>query len=1732
MAINKEYNDVQLDVKFTEASTRANLVSEENISVSFGKLAKWHEALVPSGGSSGQFLGWNSDGTAKWVSNPNSDTKVTDTVGTANTYYPAGLTGTSTATGTQVFDTSFKFIGTTGTTSAVGKAQLVLGNSTASGTANNKQGSLVVYGSTAYAHTIQGAPTAARTLTLPDKTGTFALTSDIPTIPPIPTVNDAALTLKGAGTTVTTFTANASSPKSLDIVAGSNVTVTADATNSKILIASSHPTITKSTDTTSTASPGHGGTFTTVDTVTRDAYGHVTKINTKTITLPADSNTDTKVTQSATTTANYRPILFGAKNSTDTSVLADTVTDAAYASTLLYARPQDGTLYANKIFLHSGGSFGQINMKTNSYNVMLRQDNSNTYFLVTAKDDPDGTWTSARPLTINNSTGVCSINGNAATASAWATARTLSLSGQLTGSVSVKGNADMTLNGYLKNSFIYDETEDFASYAWHKFAETTISNPNNDYSITFIVSKTWGNVPRCSGILTAHIRTNSTKIHDSSHFYWQLANADIDPEDFVFVYTNTANTSCKVELWHKQSSRWDGWIFSVLKEHSRLSKNNAWTLYTDTGHGSASHTTGTASYASSIADIQNNTSGTSSNVTGTVAIAHGGTGATTRLNALKALTDENVGTNAQYFLTITNSWGKGGYTSVANAKTVLGLGSAAYTESSDYVPNTQTGVNNAINLLSTGGSTPGLADYYVSQYANGGTTTTSYHRRPISAMWNAFKGLITLATTGSGNAVTGVSIANDGDHNRKITVTKGSTFSLSSHTHGLLHSDLDQASTNGTTGGWSVIGIDPAVAGYVLKSIRVNTTSPDWLSGDYGAGIAFGGSDTKGVISMKYNSPVITFAGGNHNSSNTSPDWYLKISGTSGNIYNFDNYMGAVKIGSYYGMAWPDGTDKGNNSWIRTTRLGIIPYAANTDTTDGNVSALGTSTWTFAAGHIDNLYYKDLKTITVVAGSTADNAIDKMAGSYFFSGSGLFGGINDWVGIQAGYGSDKFQLVANGVAGVLYRHNDTGGTNTTSWTEIKNLMTPEAVFGQNGITVTKKTNTFGTGDTALTYDAGVNIGHSNSVTEVTNYNKPYVKYDAQGHITGSSYWTATAAGTGGESGWIKVATIVHTANYDNTPIMLFVSQRGNTVTYKLHIVWKNVSNTDPNLDRFYLVSDESTSAEAYIIKSATSTWDLYIKKIDSYEAIAMHLYGGKYFGDHMRWTWTDVQTAASAITGGTEATKRVFYNSHSSRTANTVLAAPDGSDGVASFRKLVAADIPSLDYSKVSISRNLTSGTKVGTITIDGTATDLYCQTNTNTDTKVTQSASTAEQYRPLILGAKYSSTVSELSQTVTDQVYVTTKMYAQASTGKIYASEFITNTYPSDSGSSLSQYGLYLKSYKKASLPAGGDYSYSRAAVRVYDGKAGDSSGMLLEMCSGGLTIVGGGESASALAALVSDDQRDANTSRTRLNVGGTLNTAFHGSSEQLILSSDNNIYFLTYCNTIANRKPVVLDTNSYFYPGTTKTGSLGTSSYMWNSVYAATVYENGKSLGSKYGLNNQIYGLNLTSDEATFNGAETLITSLPSSSGTSEPSYQRVTLKNFIKKVTGDIKEPVLYNNTTNPTQSATVTFDTNLGTPKYLKLFISVVSSSSYSAGGVTNVVDIDPLQYENGCFVGHGSPGQYGVSTYLTYICILHSSPSTGQHTYNCLKSGSMALSAGNDPSAITASVYITKIIAVY
>ena len=113
---------------------------------------------------------------------------------------------------------------------------------------------------------ITGKPDFATVAT----SGSYKDLLDLPTIPTIPNLS---LSATGAGNVLTGMSVN-----------GHKITVTKN-----ITALTAHPDVTKSTDSTSTGSPAHGGTFTAVDNVTRDKFGHVTKINTKTVTLPSET---------------------------------------------------------------------------------------------------------------------------------------------------------------------------------------------------------------------------------------------------------------------------------------------------------------------------------------------------------------------------------------------------------------------------------------------------------------------------------------------------------------------------------------------------------------------------------------------------------------------------------------------------------------------------------------------------------------------------------------------------------------------------------------------------------------------------------------------------------------------------------------------------------------------------------------------------------------------------------------------------------------------------------------------------------------------------------------------------------------------------------------------------------------------------------------------------------------------------------------------------------------------------------------------------------------------------------------------------------------------------------------------------------------------------------------------------------------------------------------------------
>lgn len=69
--------------------------------------------------------------------------------------------------------------------------------------------------------------------------------------------------------------------------------------------------------------------------------------------------------------------------------------------------------------------------------------------------------------------------------------------------------------------------------------------------------------------------------------------------------------------------------------------------------------------------------------------------------------------------------------------------------------------------------------------------------------------------------------------------------------------------------------------------------------------------------------------------------------------------------------------------------------------------------------------------------------------------------------------------------------------------------------------------------------------------------------------------------------------------------------------------------------------------------------------------------------------------------------------------------------------------------------------------------------TDMNTDQKVLQSATTTSNYRPLALGYTNTSTTADLSTSVTQQVYVTTTIYAQPSTGSLWANKLYSGGKP-----------------------------------------------------------------------------------------------------------------------------------------------------------------------------------------------------------------------------------------------------------------------------------------------------------------------------------------------------------------
>lgn len=201
-----------------------------------------------------------------------------------------------------------------------------------------------------------------------------------------------------------------SEAKTINFVAGDNVTLTQKTSENKVTIAAkdttysagtglslSGTTFNHSNSVTAGTAQGDasktltfGGTF-TVPTVTYDAQGHVTGKGTTTMTMPANPNTDTKVTQAVTTINDEFPLLLGPNGQTTNA------TTTAYFDSGVTLNPSTNTITANisgnagtatsvanaltvkangtSLYTYNGSAAKTINIKAGS-NITITSDSS------------------------------------------------------------------------------------------------------------------------------------------------------------------------------------------------------------------------------------------------------------------------------------------------------------------------------------------------------------------------------------------------------------------------------------------------------------------------------------------------------------------------------------------------------------------------------------------------------------------------------------------------------------------------------------------------------------------------------------------------------------------------------------------------------------------------------------------------------------------------------------------------------------------------------------------------------------------------------------------------------------------------------------------------------------------------------------------------------------------------------------------------------------------------------------------------------------------------------------------------------------------------------------------------------------------------------------------------------------------------------------------------------------
>ena len=176
------------------------------------------------------------------------------------------------------------------------------------------------------------------------------------------------------------------------------------------------------------------------------------------------------------------------------------------------------------------------------------------------------------------------LTGNASTASALQTARTLTLTGASTGSVSFDGSSDVSLEVLRKSCLVRNTASNPSAAPYYKIASVTPASATTtgNYNITLLLENAYSST--FAGILHIDVRFYNGVVPGTSNVVasWRLGN----PSNF-YVIVPENDTRDTVELWVSITTRYVGWRCTVLGEGTGGTLNAQWVLHSADSAGQA-----------------------------------------------------------------------------------------------------------------------------------------------------------------------------------------------------------------------------------------------------------------------------------------------------------------------------------------------------------------------------------------------------------------------------------------------------------------------------------------------------------------------------------------------------------------------------------------------------------------------------------------------------------------------------------------------------------------------------------------------------------------------------------------------------------------------------------------------------------------------------------------------------------------------------------------------------------------------------------------------------------------------------------------------------------------------------------------------------------------------------------------------------------------------------------------